>query len=107
MDLASLDIERGSIRLRYFTVRRCDFSTTEPEPPWRYFLVTQVFGAAGEYEGTQLLGIDLRAVRGLERQGFPCLTQNDLSDEDRERIRASLRAYANYVVDKMLKRILR
>ena len=35
----------------------------EPQPPYRYFLVTQVFTAGGEYICTQLLGIDLRAVR--------------------------------------------
>src|SRR5260370_13966019 len=62
-------ISRGNVNLLYFTVRRDDFANLEPQPPYRYFLVTQVFTAGGEYLCTQLLGIDLRAVKDLATPG--------------------------------------
>ncbi len=46
-----------------------------PEPPYRYFLATQVFlatllfTAEGEYLCTQMLGVDLRAMKYFESQG--------------------------------------
>jgi hypothetical protein len=42
-------ISRGPVSLLYFTVRRDDFANLHPQPPYRYFLVTQVFTAGGDY----------------------------------------------------------
>jgi hypothetical protein len=39
-------ISRGPVSLLYFTVQRDDFANLHPQPPYRYFLVTQVFTAA-------------------------------------------------------------
>ena len=77
---------RGLVSLLYFTVQRDDFDNLHPQPPYRYFLVTQVFTADGEYICTQLLGIDLRAVKSLEAQGCSRRTADKLTDADRERI---------------------
>jgi hypothetical protein len=100
-------IERGLIRLRYFTVKRDDFATSEPQPPWRYFLVTQVFSADDEYQCTQLLGIDLRAVKSFELQGFPFQMPADLSRDDQNRIKSSLMAYARYVTNRIANCLLK
>jgi hypothetical protein len=94
-------IDRGPVSLLYFTVQRDDFANLHPQPPYRYFLVTQVFTAAGEYLCTQLLGIDLRAVKYLEAQGCERRTAAKLKAEDRERIQFCLDQYARFLVNKV------
>lgn len=93
-------ISRGPVSLLYFTVQLDDFANLYPKPPYRYFLVTQVFTPDGEYICTQLLGIDLRAVKYLEAQGCERRTTNKLTAGDRERIQACLDKYARFVVTK-------
>jgi hypothetical protein len=100
-------ISRGPVSLRYFTVQRDDFANLYPKPPFRHFLVTQVFTAEGEYICTQLLGIDLRAVKYLEAQGCDRRTADKLSAADRERIQACLDEYARFVVTKATDPVLR
>jgi len=100
-----MDIERGQLRLRFFTIRNTDFHSCAPRPPWRYSLVTQVFTADGEYQCAQLLGIDLRAIKTSERQGCPFLSPVDIAPEDQHRIEQSLGAYAKFVVGKLLEKI--
>ena len=85
----------------YFTVRRDDFANLEPQPPYRYFLVTQVFTAGGEYICTQLLGIDLRACEYLATQGCEHRTGANVKGADRERIQACLDQYARFLVNKV------
>ena len=94
-------IDRGAVKLRYFTVAKEDFQRMDPQPQDRYFLVTQVFTADGGYLCTQLLGIDLRAVKYFERQGCPHLTGTRLAAADRERVQFYLDAYARWIVNKM------
>ena len=93
-------INRGPVRLLYFTVQRDDFDNLHRQPPYRYFLVTQIFTADGEYICTQLLGIDLRAVKYLEAQGCSSRTADELTTADRERIQACLDEYARFIVTK-------
>jgi hypothetical protein len=93
-------ISRGPVSLLYFTVQRDDFANLYPRPPFRHYLVTQVFTAEGEYICTQLLGIDLRAVKCLEAQGCDRRTADKLSTADRERIQACLDEYARFVITK-------
>ncbi len=50
---------------------------------------------------TQLLGIDLRAVKYFEKQGCEHLTGDKLTDADQERVQACLDAYARRVVNKV------
>ena len=99
-------ISGGSVSLLYFTVQRDDFDNLHPQPPYRYFLVTQIFTADGEYICTQLLGIDLRAVKYLEAQGCSRLTADKLTAADRERIQACLDEYARFVVTKATDAVL-
>ena len=94
-------INRGNVSLLYFTVRRDDFANLEPQPPYRYFLITQVFTASGEYICTQLLGIDLRAVKYLATQGCDHRAAEDVKAEDRERIKACLDQYARFLTNKV------
>jgi hypothetical protein len=94
-------INRGPVGLLYFTVRRDDFANLYPQPPYRYFLVTQVFTVDGEYICTQLLGIDLRAVKYLANQGCEQRRADKLRAEDRERIQACLDQYARYLTTKV------
>jgi len=94
-------ISRGNVNLLYFTVRRDDFANLEPQPPYRYFLVTQVFSAEGDYICTQLLGIDLRAVKYLATQGCEHRAAEDVKAVDRERIQACLDQYARFLVNKV------
>jgi hypothetical protein len=77
-----------------------------PVEPYRYFLVTQVFTAEAEYICTQLLGIDLRAVKYLEAQGCDRRTGDKLSAADRERIQACLDEYPRFVVTKATDAVL-
>ena len=93
-------ISRGPVSLLYFTVQRDDFDNLHPQPPYRYFLVTQVFTEDREYICTQLLGIDLRAVKYLEAQGCDHRSKDMLSAVDRERIQACLDEYARFMVTK-------
>ena len=99
-------IPRGPVSLLYFTVRRDDFVNLHPRPPYRYFLVTQVFTADGEYVCTQLLGVDLRAVKYLESQGCEHRTVDGLRAADRERIQACLDQYARFLVTKLTDAVL-
>ena len=99
-------ISRGPVSLLYFTVQLDDFANLYPKPPYRYFLVTQVFTAEGEYICTQLLGIDLRAVKYLEAQGCDRRTADKLTAVDRERIQACLDQYARFVVTKATDAVL-
>ena len=99
-------ISRGPVSLLYFTVQLDDFANLYPKPPYRYFLVTQVFTADGEYICTQLLGIDLRAVKYLEAQGCERRTTDKLTVADRERIQACLDQYARFVVTKATDAVL-
>jgi hypothetical protein len=99
-------ISRGPVSLLYFTVQLDDFANLYPKPPYRYFLVTQVFTADGEYICTQLLGIDLRAVKYLEAQGCDRRTADKLTAADRERIQACLDQYARFVVTKATDAVL-
>ena len=94
-------ISRGSVSLLYFTVRRDDFANLHPQPLYRYFLVTQVFTAEGDYICTQLLGIDLRAVKYLATQGCEHRTGADVKVPDRERIQACLDQYARTLINKV------
>jgi hypothetical protein len=77
-------ISRGPVSLLYFTVQLDDFANLHPHPPYRYFLVTQVFTPDGEYICTQLLGIDLRAAKYLEAQGCDRRTADKLTAAHRE-----------------------
>lgn len=63
-------IEREAVRLRFFTVAASSFANLRPRPRYRYFLAAQAFTFEEDYLCTQLLGIDLRAVKYLERQGY-------------------------------------
>ena len=99
-------ISRGPVSLLYFTVRRDDFANLYPRPPYRYFLVMQVFTADGEYVCTQLLGVDLRAVKYLERQGCEHRRGDELRAADRERIQACLDQYARFLVTKVTEAVL-
>lgn len=99
-------ISRGPVSLLYFTVQRDDFANPHPQPPYRYFLVTQVFTAVGEYICTQLLGIDLRAVKYLDAQGCERRTADKLTGADRERIQACLDQYARFLVTKATDAVL-
>jgi hypothetical protein len=99
-------ISRGPVSLLYFTVQRDDFANLYPKPPYRYFLVTLVFTAEGEYICTQLLGIDLRAVKYLAAQGCDRVTADKLSVADRERIQACLDEYARFVVTRATDAVL-
>ena len=99
-------ISRGPVNLLYFTVQLDDFANLYPKPPYRYFLVTQVFTAEGEYICTQLLGIDLRAVKYLQSQGCGRRTAGKLTAADRERIQACLDQYARFVVTKTTDAVL-
>ena len=94
-------IDRGAVKLRYFTVARGDFQNLHPQPPDTYFLVTQVFSQDDEYLCSQLLGIDLRAVKKFERQGCAHLAGASLSAEDRDRVQACLNAYAHWIVNRV------
>jgi len=94
-------ISQGKVNLVYFTVRRDDFANLEPQPPYRYFLVTQVFTAGSEYVCTQLLGIDLRAVKYLATQGCDHRAAENVKAEDRERIQACLDQYARFLTNKV------
>ena len=94
-------IDRGSVKLRYSTVAKCDFQRIDPQPRDRYFLVSQVFTKNGDYVCTQLLGIDLRAVKNFERQGFGHIKGIDLSMAERERIQSSLELYARWTVNQI------
>jgi hypothetical protein len=100
-------INRGPVSLLYFSVQLDDFANLHPQPPYRYFLVTQVFTADGEYICTQLLGIDLRAVKYLQAQGCDRRTADKLTAADRERIQACLDQYARFVVTKATDPVLR
>jgi hypothetical protein len=60
-----------------------------------------VDGNKREYLCTQLLGIDLRAVKYFERQGCPHLTGAKLPTVDRDRVQACLDAYARWIVNKV------
>jgi hypothetical protein len=100
MTIVSELIDRGAVKLRYFTVARGDFQNLHPHPPDRYFLVTQVFTQNDEYLCSQLLGIDLRAVKYFERQGCPHLTGASLPAVDRDRVQECLNAYAHWVVNR-------
>jgi len=93
------------VSLLYFTVRRDDFANLHPQPPYRYFLVTQVFTAGGEYVCTQLLGIDLRAVKYLATQGCEHRTPDKVKADDRERIQACMDQYARFLTDKVAEAI--
>jgi hypothetical protein len=99
-------IRRGPVSLLYFTVRRDDFANLHPRPPNRYFLVTQVFSADDEYICTQLLGVDLRAVRYLEAQGCDHRRAASLTAADRERIQACLDQYARFLMAKVTDAVL-
>ena len=94
-------IDRGPVKLRYFTVARGDFQNLHPQTPDRYSLVTQIFTADDEYMCTQLLGIDLRAVKYFARQGCQHLTDTKLPIVDRDRVQACLDAYARWIVNKV------
>ena len=94
-------INRGSVSLLYFTVRWDDFDNLYPRPQHSYFLVTQVFNAEDEYLCTQLLGIDLRAVKYLEKQGCEHRMGNKVSVADRERIQSCLDQYARALINKV------
>ena len=94
-------IDRDIVKLRYFTVRQSDFINLHPRPSYRYFLVTQVFTPDEKYLCTQLLGIDLRAVKYFDKQGCEHLTGDKLTDADRERVQACLDAYARWIVNKV------
>ncbi len=94
-------INRGAVKLRYFTVARGDFQNLHPQPPDRYFLVTQVFTQDDEYLCSQLLGIDLRAVKKFERQGCAHLAGASLPADDRDRVQACLNAYAHWIVNRV------
>ena len=59
-------ISRGAVSLLYFTVQLDDFANLYPKP-YRYFLVTQVFTAKGEYICTQL----------RTQAGFPKIPSGD------------------------------
>jgi hypothetical protein len=102
----SILIDRGAVKLRYFTVARGDFQNLHPQPPDRYFLVTQVFTQDDEYLCSQLLGIDLRAVKYFERQGCPHLASASLPADDRDRVQACLNAYAHWMVNKVSNALL-
>ena len=99
-------ISRGPVSLLYFTVRRDDFANLHPQPPYRYFLVTQVFSADDEYICTQLLGVDLRAVKYLEAQGCDHRPAVSLTALDRERIQACLDQYARFLMAKVTDAVL-
>lgn len=99
-------ISRGPVSLLYFTVRRDDFANLYPRPPYRYFLVTQVFTADGDYICSQLLGVDLRAVKYFESQGCEHRTADHLGAADRERIQACLDQYARFLVTKVTNAVL-
>jgi hypothetical protein len=90
----------------YFTVRRDDFANLHPNPPFQYFLVTQVFTADGEYICTQLLGIDLRAVKYFAKQGYDHRAANQLAVADRERIQACFDGYARFSVESIVDGVL-
>src|SRR5437868_6776191 len=93
--------QRGSVRLLHFTVRLDDFANLDPRPPYRYWLVTQVFTAGGEYLCTQLLGIDLRAVKYLGEQGCEYRTASSVKSEDRERIQFCLDQYSRFRINQV------
>jgi hypothetical protein len=97
-------IDRGAVKLRYFTVARGDFQNLHPQPPNRYFLVTQVFTQDDEYLCSQLLGIDLRAVKYFEQQGCAHLASASLPADDRDRVQACLNAYAHWIANSALPR---
>ena len=99
-------IRRGPVSLVYFTVRRDDFANLHPHPPFQYFLVTQVFTANDEYICTQLLGIDLRAVKYFAKQGFDHRRANRLTAADRERIQACFDEYARFLVETVVDGVL-
>ncbi len=99
-------IRRGPVSLVYFTVRWDDFANLHPHPPFQYFLVTQVFAADGEYICTQLLGIDLRAVKYFEKQGYDHRTAGRLTAGDRERIQACFDEYARFLVERTVDGVL-
>jgi hypothetical protein len=94
-------IRRGSVSLLYFTIKRDEFTNLYPPPPYRYFLVTQVFSSGGEYICTQLLGIDLRAVKYLATQGCEHRTAASVNPADRERIQSCMDQYARALTDRV------
>ena len=94
-------ISQGPVSLLNFTVRQDDLANLHLRPPYQYFLVAQVFTADGEYLCTQLLGIDLRAVKYLERQSCGPRTADELRAADRERIQVCLDRYARFLVTKV------
>ena len=99
-------IDRGPVKLRYFTVARSDFVNMEPHPPHDYFLVTQVYRYNDDYICTQLLGIDSRAVKYLAKQGCEQLSGQNLSAKDRERVEACLDAYSRGILNKVADRLM-
>jgi hypothetical protein len=56
---------------------------------------------------TQLLGVDLRAVKYLESQGCEHRTADRLGASDRERIQACLDQYARFLVTKVTNAVFR
>lgn len=93
-----MTIDHGAVKLRFFTVTHKEFGQHWAgglQPPFRYYLVTQVYRSVDEeYLCTQLLGIDLRAVKSLKRPGCEHSTRDELCQRDRERIEACFEAYA-------------